>query len=132
MVVVSRGPFEKLEAYKNRIGWTFPWYSSEGSDFNYDFDATLDDAVKPIEYNYTPKAEIQARKLNTPSSGEAPGLSVFLRQDGDIYHTYSTYARGLEPLVGTMQLLDLTPLGRQDGATGPEMYKRKYEYEDGA
>jgi predicted dithiol-disulfide oxidoreductase (DUF899 family) len=128
MVVISRAPFEKLDAWKQQIGWTFPWYSSEGSDFNYDFHATLDDKIAPIEYNYATKEELEAKGQMWNVQGEQPGLSVFLRQDGEIFHTYSTYARGSEKLLGTLQLLDMTPLGRQDGPMGPAEYKLRYEY----
>jgi predicted dithiol-disulfide oxidoreductase (DUF899 family) len=112
MVVVSRVPFDKLDAWKNKVGWTFPWYSSEGSDFNYDFHVTIDPAVRPAEYNYANAAELEARGLKWNLAGEQPGLSVFFRQDGVVYHTYSSYSRGLDHLLGTYQLLDMTPLGR--------------------
>jgi predicted dithiol-disulfide oxidoreductase (DUF899 family) len=132
MAVVSRAPFDKLDAWKNKIGWTFPWYSSEGSDFNYDFHATLDPAVHPVEYNFADAAELEAKGLKWNLAGEQPGLSVFFRQDGAVYHTYSSYSRGLEHLLGTYQLLDMTPLGRQDGPQGPAEFKLKYEYDDDA
>ena len=132
MVVVSRAPFEKLDAWKNKIGWTFPWYSSQGSDFNYDFHATLDEKVAPVEYNYRSKEELEARGQKIEGAADMPGLSVFFRKDGEIYHTYSSYSRGLDKLIGTMQLLDMTPLGRQAGSTGPAEYKLKYEYDDDA
>jgi len=128
MVCVSRAPFEKLDAWKQKVGWTFPWYSSEDSDFNYDFHVTLDESVRPVEYNFRTKDEMVAKGQMWNTSGEQPGLSVFLKQDGEIYHTYSTYSRGLDKLLGTLQLLDMTPLGRQDGVTGPAEFKLKYEY----
>jgi predicted dithiol-disulfide oxidoreductase (DUF899 family) len=132
MVCVSRGPFEKLDAWKKKIGWEFPWYSSEGSDFNYDFHATLDEEVAPVEYNFASKEELVG-KGQTWLKGEMPGLSVFFKKDGEIYHTYSSYARGLDKLLVTLQLLDMTPLGRQDvGKDGPAAFKLKYEYEEGA
>lgn len=113
-VVVSRAPLAKLDAYKQKMGWTFPWVSSYGSDFNYDYHVTLDEAVAPPEYNYRSAAEHE--RLGTSSNrGEQPGFSVFLRDGNEIYHTYSTFARGVELLESSTQFLDLTPLGRQEG-----------------
>ncbi|MCW2993950.1 MAG: hypothetical protein JWQ18_1445 [Conexibacter sp.] len=103
---VSRAPLPKLEDYKAERGWTFPWYSSFGSDFNYDFGVTLDPAVAPPAYNYRP--------LDPPDAGEVPGLSVFLRAEDRIFHSYSTFARGMEMTGGSYYFLDLTPLGRQE------------------
>jgi predicted dithiol-disulfide oxidoreductase (DUF899 family) len=131
-VAVSRGPFAKLDAWKKKVGWTFPWYSSEGSDFNYDFHATLDPAVRHVEYNFATAAELEAKGLKYNTAGEQPGLSVFVRRDGKVYHTYSAYSRGVERLLGTFQLLDMTPLGRQVGPAGPADFKLKYEYEEDA
>ena len=108
-VVISRAPLGKLEDYKKSRGWNLPWYSSFGSDFNYDFHVTLDDTVAPVEYNYRPKSE-----MATPGKGEAPGLSVFFRSGSDVFHTYSAYARGVEKLTDTYALLDVTPYGRQE------------------
>jgi predicted dithiol-disulfide oxidoreductase (DUF899 family) len=88
-VLISRAPLEKLQAYKARKGWDRPWYSSFGSDFNYDFQVTTD-------------------------TGETHGLSVFFRIDDDIFHTYSTYNRGTESLTDSYRLLDVTPYGRQE------------------
>lgn len=113
-VAVSRAPLAKLETYKQKMGWTFPWVSSYGSDFNYDYHVTLDEAVAPPEYNYRSAAEHE--RLGTSSNrGEQPGFSVFLRDGEEIYHTYSTFARGDDHLSSTTMFLDLTPLGRQDG-----------------
>lgn len=109
LVLVSRAPLAKLEAYKAARGWPFPWYSSFGSAFNYDFHATLDESVTPVEYNYRTKAE-----MDTPGTGEAPGLSVFFRDGDTVYHTYSVYARGVENLTDSYSLLDMTPYGRQE------------------
>jgi predicted dithiol-disulfide oxidoreductase (DUF899 family) len=102
-VVVSRAPLAKLEAYKASKGWTVPWYSSFGSDFNYDFHVTLDPKVAPVEYNFRPST----------IHGEEHGLSVFFRDDNNVFHTYSTYARGTENLTNSYTLLDATPYGRQ-------------------
>ena len=115
--LVSRAPLSKIEPFKARMGWTVPWYSSFGSDFNYDFHVTEDESVRPIEYNYRNKAElIEAQPYML--SGETPGLSVFLRGGDRIFHTYSTYARGLEAVIGTYSYLDLTPLGRGEEGGG--------------
>jgi predicted dithiol-disulfide oxidoreductase (DUF899 family) len=89
LVLVSRAPLPKLEAYKARMGWAISWYSSFGSEFNYDFGGTDEE-------------------------GEKPGLSVFLRKGWEVFHTYSTTARGVDILLGTYNYLDLTPLGRQE------------------
>ena len=114
---VSNAAVEKIEAFKARMGWSFPWYSSLGSDFNYDFHVTFDESRVPFEYNYRSKAEIEA--LGFPvGEWEQPfdlhGLSVFLRDGDRVFHTYSTYARGTDPLGFTSSFLDLTPLGRQE------------------
>ncbi len=114
LALVSRAPLAKIVPYKKRMGWTVPWYSSFGSDFNYDFHVTLDVAVAPVEYNYRDKAELMLRGESYFTEGESHGLSVFLRDGGSIFHTYSTYARGADLLVGTYTYLDLTPLGRQE------------------
>jgi predicted dithiol-disulfide oxidoreductase (DUF899 family) len=112
-VVVSRAPLATLEAYEGLKGWSVPWYSSFGSDFNYDFHVTLDENVTPIEYNYRDKAAMAAR--NGPNlEGEEHGLSVFFRLDDDVFHTYSAYARGTEGLTDAYGLLDTTPYGRQE------------------
>lgn len=109
LCVVSRGPIEKLLAFRDRMGWRFDWVSSLGSDFNRDFHVTFSDAERESEtayYNY---------KLGTFPSSEAPGLSVFLKAaDGTVYHTYSCYSRGLDPLICTYQFLDLVPKGRDE------------------
>lgn len=113
-VAISRAPFAKLEKYKAQHGWNLAWYSSYGSDFNYDFHVTLDEAVKPVEYNYRSKAEAERSGDANPMSGEAHGMSVFFRTGNEVFHTYSTYARGAESLTDTYALLDLTPYGRQE------------------
>ena len=112
-VVVSRAPLPKLEAFKKRMGWRFQWVSSYGNDFNFDYHVsfTKDEMAKgKVYYNYG---------MNEFSTDEAPGLSVFYKNEaGDIFHTYSAYARGLDLLVGTYNYLDLVPKGR-DEATLP-------------
>ena len=114
-VVISRAPLRKIEAYKRKRGWTFPWYSSFGSDFNYDFHVTMDESVAPAEYNYRSAAEHRQAGMPWYTEGEQPGVSVFLREGDRVFHTYSSFARGSEHLVSTAMFLDLTPLGRQEG-----------------
>jgi predicted dithiol-disulfide oxidoreductase (DUF899 family) len=111
--LVSRAPLAKLEAYKVQRGWSVPWFSSFGSDFNYDFHVTLDEKVAPVEYNYRNKAEMEAKKGPNAMKGEGHGLSVFFRIDDGVFHTYSAYARGTESLTDSYSLLDTTPYGRQ-------------------
>jgi predicted dithiol-disulfide oxidoreductase (DUF899 family) len=113
-VLISRAPLPKLEGYKKQRGWNCAWYSSFGSDFNYDFHVTLDENVAPVGYNYMSKAEMIRRELPNQTEGESHGLSVFFRLDEDIFHTYSTYARGVERLTDAYSLLDTTPYGRQE------------------
>jgi predicted dithiol-disulfide oxidoreductase (DUF899 family) len=115
---VSRAPIGKIEDYKRRKGWTFPWYSSYGSDFNYDFHVTMDESVAPIEYNYRTRAEHEragtAYYFDGEQPNEQPGHSCFLRDGDDVFHTYSSYGRGAEWLGGSYAFLDLTALGRQE------------------
>jgi predicted dithiol-disulfide oxidoreductase (DUF899 family) len=113
LVLVSRAPLASIGRHRQRMGWLVPWYSSEGSDFNYDFHASLDEDVNPLEYNYLDKAALASAQPYIQSGHDAPGVSVFLRDGDRVFHTYSAYARGLEPLLGTYHYLDLTPLGRQ-------------------
>ena len=107
--VISRAPLAKIEPFKKRMGWDFPWLSSFGTDFNYDFQVTLDE--HHTEYNYAP---VSAQPAGYPQEGEREGLSVFLRDGDRLFHTYSTYQRGLDPFLNTYNFLDLTPLGRQE------------------
>jgi predicted dithiol-disulfide oxidoreductase (DUF899 family) len=109
-VAASRAPLATLLAYRARLGWHFPWVSSGGSDFNRDFAVgfTPQEIEGEVTYNYA------QRKFPVT---EAPGLSVFARNDGGaVFHTYSTYARGLDPLMGVYQYLDLVPKGRDEAA----------------
>ena len=106
---VSRAPLNKLEQYRQRMGWTFPWYSSHGSDFNYDFHVTLDASVAPVEYNYKDEAElVQSDPAWKGWCGEEHGVSAFLRQGERIFHTYSGYARSHRilsaPITGSTSL----------------------------
>jgi predicted dithiol-disulfide oxidoreductase (DUF899 family) len=113
---ISRGPLEKLLAYRDRMGWSFPWASSGGSDFNYDFHVTIDASVTPVEYNYRNQAELEAVDDAWRGwSGEMPGMSAFALAGGVVYHTYSAYARGLDALWPMWQWLDRAPMGRNLG-----------------
>ena len=115
--MVSRAPLEKLEAWKAKHGWHIPWYSSFGTDFNYDFGVTIDESRGSDSYNYRTKAEFEERGdsfFDSPQPFEMPGLSCFLRDGDTVYHTYSQYARGLESTGGSYYFLDLTALGRQE------------------
>jgi predicted dithiol-disulfide oxidoreductase (DUF899 family) len=126
--VISRAPLQKLQAYRASKGWKVDWFSSFGSDFNYDFHVTLDDKVAPIEYNYRSNAEIAA--INGKGiKGEEHGLSVFFRVGDDVFHTYSAYARGTESLTDSYDLLDRTPYGRQeDFEDSPQGWPQKPTY----
>ncbi len=123
-VYVSRAPLAKIENYKARKGWTFPWYSSYGSDFNYDFHVTIDESVMPAEYNFRTKADHEQAGTGYYFEGEQPieepGLSCFLRVGDDIFHTYSQYGRGAESTGGSYYFLDLTALGRQEDWEEPK------------
>jgi predicted dithiol-disulfide oxidoreductase (DUF899 family) len=115
---VSLAPFAKITAYRAWNGWTFPWYSSFGSDFNYDFHVTLDENVAPVVYNYQPKAEILANDvandlIDAEQPVEVPGISCFVRNGDSIYHTYSAYAHGVEQLSCARSFLELTVLGNR-------------------
>ena len=114
--VVSRAPQARLAAYAAARGWTFPWYSSYGSDFNYDFQATLDSGRQPIVYNYREEPDM----LGDNASTEVPGLSCFLRDGGQVFHTYSTWARGSDTIGSSYSLLDITALGRQEDWEEPK------------
>jgi predicted dithiol-disulfide oxidoreductase (DUF899 family) len=106
--LVSRAPLAKLQQYQASRGWTVPWYSSEHSDFNYDFQVTVD--KDHPEYNYRMEPELAA----SAEPEEVPGFSCFLRDGGQVFHTYSAYARGTDTLGSSYSLLDLTALGRQE------------------
>ncbi|MFL5864418.1 MAG: DUF899 domain-containing protein [Solirubrobacteraceae bacterium] len=114
LAYVSRAPYAKIAEYRQRRGWTFPWYSSHGSDFNYDFHVTLDPSVAPVEYNFRTPEEFTQRGQQFDLEGEFPGRSSFLRDGGRVFHTYSVYARGLETIGGSYYLLEETALGRQE------------------
>lgn len=116
-VMVSRAPLAKLDRWKAHKGWDVPWYSSFGSDFNYDFGVTIDESVAPPVYNFRTRAEFEAQGsefFDSPQPFEMPGRSCFLLVDGRVFHTFSQYARGLEMTGGSYYFLDLTALGRQE------------------
>ena len=143
MLCVSRAPLRKLLAYRERMGWTFPWVSSEGSDFNYDFatSRTTEALREGGEYNFAPYGDLtpaldapsvvaNAQRTGTSPAEylkEAPGMSAFALSDRVVYHTYSAYARGLDALWGAYQWLDRAPLGRNE--EGGAEWRRRDEYE---
>jgi len=141
---VSRAPLAKLQAFKRRMGWTFPWASSFGSDFNADFSVGFTEMQQRegIDYNYrregawkgggsNPHAEMAGTDPAT-FTRERPGLSAFVLEDGAVYHTYSAFARGLDGLWGMYQWLDRAPRGRNE-ARGPDdpvnFFRRHDEYD---
>lgn len=107
MVTVSRAPLEKVEAFRKRMGWNFKWVSSGRNDFNYDYNVSFKPDQEEVVYNYRP-----GKFKNT----EMPGISVFEKDaEGNVFHTYSSYGRGLETFLGVYQLLDIVPKGRDEG-----------------
>jgi predicted dithiol-disulfide oxidoreductase (DUF899 family) len=145
LAAVSRAPLAKLQTYKRRMGWTFPWASSLGGDFNFDFYVSITEEQQragTVEYNYQPSRPRLDVKPEAGSQGnphaamtgtdpatyarERPGMSAFALEDGVVYHTYSTYARGLDGLWGMYQWLDRAPKGRNE--TGP-WWRRHDEYD---
>jgi predicted dithiol-disulfide oxidoreductase (DUF899 family) len=125
LTAVSRAPLDRIEAYQRRMGWNFPWVSSAGSDFNYDFHVSFTKdqlSGETIDYNFT---QIPAQD----GFDELPGLSAFYQDEsGRIFHTYSSYARGPEPLIGTLMILDRAPKGRNEEGT-MNFVRRHDEYE---
>jgi predicted dithiol-disulfide oxidoreductase (DUF899 family) len=143
LMAVSSAPLPKLQAFKQRMGWTFPWASAHESDFQRDFSAHFTEQQQRdggIEYNYRREGQWQTMGSDTPvaqlaaTTGtgaaaytrERPGVSAFVLEDGVVYHTYSTYARGLDAMWGMYQWLDRAPLGRNE--PGGPWWKRRYEY----
>jgi predicted dithiol-disulfide oxidoreductase (DUF899 family) len=105
---MSRAPIAEIETFKKRMGWTHKWLSSFGTRFNYDFQVSGDEGAKPLVYNYEPTDD---------APDERPGISAFAKDDaGNVFHTYSSYARGLDILIGTYNYLDITPKGRNEDA----------------
>lgn len=143
LAAISRAPFAKLQAYRQRMGWTFPWASSFGSDFNFDFNIAFTEEEQrkgSIEYNFRrgghamdakdyppPLVEFAATCGTDPATytRDRPGMSAFILDGGMVYHTYSTYARGLDGLWGAYQWLDRSPLGRNEQGI---WWKRHDEY----
>ena len=113
VVLVSRAPIASIERFQKRMGWQVPWYSSYGSDFNYDFHVSFDETIAPLEYNYKDQATLARDVPYIRSRADAHGISVFLREGDRVFHSYSAYGRGVDQLLGTYNYLDLTPLGRQ-------------------
>ncbi len=126
LVSVARAPLAKIEAYKTRMGWKFPWVSSFGSDFNFDYHVSFtpeDLAKDKVFYNFTSVATDEA-------NDELPGLSAFYKNEkGEVFHTYSSYARGAEEILGTLMILDHAPKGRNEDST-MDFVKRHDEYEE--
>ncbi len=125
--VVARAPYAKIAAYRKKRGWTFPFVSSFGSDFNYDFHVTIDESREPMEINFRDRAELagpEAMKLHWVLDGEQPfeipGFSFFLRDGDAIFHTNSTFARGTEFCTDSYGFLDQTALGRQEDWEEPK------------
>jgi len=120
LVAVTRAPYEKIAAFRERMGWTFPWYSSFGSDFNYDFHATVDDRVTPVQIHHRNEAELAEAGFTESMRGDYPSISAFLRVGDEVFHTYSTFGRGIEEFHNGYQYLDLTALGRQEAWEEPK------------
>jgi predicted dithiol-disulfide oxidoreductase (DUF899 family) len=135
MLLASRAPVERLQAYKKRMGWSIDWVSSGGSDFNRDlgFMHTEEELRPFLEGEIPPTVRQMAEASGTDVAGyvsEAPGLSAYTLSDGVVYRTYVTTARGLEPTMGYYFLLDRTPTGRNEGESRPFWLRRHDEYED--
>jgi predicted dithiol-disulfide oxidoreductase (DUF899 family) len=141
LMAISRAPLANIQAFKRRMGWSFPWASSSGSDFNYDFGVSFTEEQQEsghVEYNFgtenfVPPPEGESRFAESVGTDvatfmrEGPGMSAFALEDGVVYHTYSTYARGLDVLWGMYQWLDRAPRGRNE--TGA-WWRRHDEYGD--
>jgi predicted dithiol-disulfide oxidoreductase (DUF899 family) len=139
---VSRAPLENIHAYKRRMGWTFPWSSAHGSDFNYDYGVSFTEEQQRsgvVDYNFGTENFVSSdpggQSVFAKSAGvdnatfmrEGPGMSAFALEDGVVYHTYSSYARGLDGLWGMYQWLDRAPLGRNESGV---WWRRHDEYDD--
>lgn len=129
-VAVSRAPLPQLTAVRERHGWTFDWYSSFDSSFNLDFHVTFDPAAAPAMFNFSEADELADTDLSwlLTYTGEQPGISCFLRNGDEVFHTYSTYARGVEVMMPAYRLLDLTAYGRQEpweqpSGRAPELFR---------
>jgi predicted dithiol-disulfide oxidoreductase (DUF899 family) len=136
MLLVSRAPVEKLQAYKQRMGWGLDWASAGASDFNRDLGFTLtEEELRPfLEGDIPPTVKQMAEASGTDVAGfiaESPGLSAYALEDGTVYQTYVTTARGLEPAMAYYGLLDRTSMGRNEGGDRPFWLRRHDEYETG-
>jgi predicted dithiol-disulfide oxidoreductase (DUF899 family) len=134
VVFVSQAPLEKLQAYKRRMGWSFPWVSSARSDFNFDlgFSRTLEQSRESVRSSLPPIVKHNARSSGTDAVGyltESPGFSTFVRDDDTVYHAYSTSWRGLEFLMGYYGILDRAPKGRDEGEEWQLWIRRRDEYD---
>jgi predicted dithiol-disulfide oxidoreductase (DUF899 family) len=125
--LISRAPIAKIEPFKRRMGWSFPWLSSAGNRFNHDFHVTLDEEEGSAEYNYEKSATLLAAGKIWFPKGEMPGLSVFLRDGNRVLHAYSAYQRGLDILLNTYNFLDMTPLGRQESGERNQGWIRHHD-----
>ena len=130
---VSRAPLERLHAYRERMGWSFPWASSGGGDFNFDFDVSLaeEKVAQFLEAGAPPVVDQMAASCGTDPAGyltEGPGLSAFALSGGTVYHTYSAYQRGLEVMLGFYGLLDRAPRGRDEEGEAAFWIRRHDEY----
>ena len=127
LVTVSKAPIEKIEAFRKRMGWTFPWVSGGSTDFGSDYGVSFSDEEilgGDAVYNFDQKASHMR---------ELPGLSVFFKDErGDVYHTYSTYARGLERFLTAYEFIDITPKGRDEAQTGGMGWLRHHDRYDGS
>lgn len=126
LALVSKGPLSALLAFRTRMGWSIPWYSAASTDFNEDYNVSFPDDIEPKSAPYN----FDSHKVGP---GEMPGTSVFIRgDDGEIYHSYSTYSRGLDMLNGAYHLLDITPIGRNESELPWTMswLRRHDEYEE--
>jgi predicted dithiol-disulfide oxidoreductase (DUF899 family) len=133
VLYVSRAPLEKLQSYKRRMGWTFPWASSSESDFNFDFgvSAPKEKVASMLEAGAPPILERLAAECGTDPVGylsEQQALSAFALEDGVVYHTYSAYARGVEIMMGFYPLLDRAPKGRNESGDSEIWFRRHDEY----
>jgi predicted dithiol-disulfide oxidoreductase (DUF899 family) len=135
MICVSRTPLERLQAYKGRMGWSFDWVSTHGSDFNFDFgfSHTEEEVRSFLKDGPPPVVSEVAAACGTDLAGfmaEGPGLSAFALSDGVVHHTYATTNRGLEPVMGYYGLLDRAPMGRNEGDPPEFWFRRHDEYEN--
>lgn len=129
LALVSRAKIAKLEAYRKEHGWKHTWVSSYDTDFNYDFHVTLDEEKGSTEYNFEDQVSHREKGEDYFTKGEAHGFSVFFKQGGEVFHTYSCYARGCERLSDAYALLDMTPYGRQeDWEDSPAGWPQKPTY----